>query len=81
MEALRAHVKTVHPRQEGGVFSICATLGAYEDPNCGCCPEELSELVREINIGPAMFLMSTKQIMKFFFLLSILNIPSYLFFY
>jgi hypothetical protein len=65
------------------VFSSCAKLGGYADPTCGCdcCPDPLSELAREINIGPSMFLMSTKEIMKFFFLLSLLNIPSYLFYH
>lgn len=60
LEGLRAHVNTVHPRHEGAVFSLCATLGSYDETTFNCCPEELSELAREINIGPSMFLMSTK---------------------
>lgn len=63
---------------------MCANLGTYQNTTfkCDCCcPEKVSEMAQEINIGPTMFLMSTKQITKFFFLLMVINMPLIIFFY
>lgn len=47
-----------------------------------CCDEEdVTNLAKELNIGPTMFLMTVKQLIKFFIFLSFLNIPCYLFYF
>lgn len=80
---LMSHINQIHPRDlNSDKFSICAHLGSYQNTTfkCDCCcPEKVSELSQEINIGPSMFLMSTKQVTKFFFLMLILNLPVMMF--
>lgn len=84
LEKLQSHINQIHPRDlDSQSFPVCAHLGSYQNTyfKCDCCcPEKVSELSQEINIGPSMFLMSTKQIMKFFFLVIIINVPLYLFY-
>lgn len=86
-DKLKSHITQMHPRNESAdKFSICSHLGSYENTyfKCDglmCCRSKVSELSQEINIGPTMFLMSTKQLMKFFFFLTVINLPLYLFFW
>jgi len=78
----------VHPRNEGRVFKLCDNLGNYVDPLCKTtkccaknCSQKITNLAKEINIGPAMFLMTAKQLMVFFFVMTIVNIPNYFMFH
>jgi len=63
----------------GNKFGYCASLGIYpgEDEH----DNELSNLAKEIQIGPSMFLMTVKQLMWLFFFISVLNIPLYYFYF
>lgn len=74
-----AHKNLVHPRIDGKKFGCCASLGYY--PICCCKQQPISKMAKEIGVGPTIFLMSTARLGWFFVLLSILNIPLYLFFY
>ena len=58
-------------------FNICcgktSKIGSF---GCGCCnSKEISEMTRQVKIGPAMFLMQTKALSWFFLLLTIINLP------
>lgn len=57
-------------------------LGAYEFFTC-CSKkkESISELSKEIGLGPSIFLMSTKSMIFLFFCLTLLNLPVYYLFY
>jgi hypothetical protein len=41
----------------------------------------ISELAREIGVGPSMFLISIKKLSLFFLLMTIFNCPVYVFLY
>ena len=78
----------LHPRNAGRVFNLCDNLGEYSDPLCEktkctrrCSHFKITNLAKEINIGPTMFLMTAKALMKFFILMTILNIPNYFMFH
>ena len=38
-------------------------------------------MAEEIGLGPTMFLISAKSLAWFFFVITIINIPTYMFFY
>jgi hypothetical protein len=42
---------------------------------------EISKLARELGVGPSMFLISIKKLALFFFIMTIINIPVYVFLY
>ena len=81
---LRRHVESTHPCKkmpDGTVeqFSINENLGDL--PVSKCCRKDTTEMAKQIGIGPALFLMSTKALSYFFLFLTILNIPIFIFFY
>ena len=83
--ALKGHIAYVHPRKNGSEkFGICNNLGRYPYP-FPCIKtrveQEITEMSKEIGIGPALFLLSSKTLIWFFILLTILNIPVYMFLY
>ena len=81
---LMAHIGAAHPRKEqndkgGRKFGICDELGYY--PVCCCKQRPVSQMAKEIGLGPTMFLISAKSLAWFFVVLTILNVPTYMFFY
>ena len=81
---LMAHIGSAHPRKEhndkgGRTFGICEELGYY--PVCCCKQKPVSSMAKEIGLGPTMFLISAKSLAWFFVVLTILNVPTYMFFY
>ena len=84
---LKANIGYLHPRnnsKEGSFkFGICDNLGRYPCP-CPCqkttiTSEDITQMGKEIGVGPALFLMTTKTLIWFFILMTILNLPVYLF--
>lgn len=81
---LMKHISSMHPRKElndtgGKKFGICDELGFY--PLCCCKQRAVSPMAKEIGLGPTMFLISAKTLAWFFVVLTILNVPTYMFFY
>lgn len=80
---LIAHIDQLHPRNlKAENFDMMEGLGSYQNPyfKIPCLKEErITEMAKEIGIGPTMFLLSVKQIFKLFFLLLILNMPIYVY--
>lgn len=80
---LIAHMDQVHPRNENAEnFGVCAALGGYSNPvfKLPCLKESpVSELAKELGIGPTMFLMSIKQLIKLFFVFMMMNMPIYVY--
>ena len=80
---LIAHMDQVHPRNEDAEnFGMCQPLGSYDNPyfKIPCIKtDRITEMAKELGIGPTMFLMSLKQLMKVFFLFTILNMPIYVY--
>jgi hypothetical protein len=75
---LNAYVNTIHPRKQGSKkFGICDSVGYL---NC-CGKADITDLAKEIGVGPALFLMSTKSLTIFFFIISIINAPVYVFYW
>jgi hypothetical protein len=72
-----AYIKAIHPRHEGKKFGICDSVGYL---NC-CGKAKITELAKEIGIGPALFLMSTKSLAIFFFIITIINAPVFMFYW
>lgn len=67
----------MHPTNGGKKFGICDSVGYLK-----CCGKaEITELAKEIGVGPALFLMSTKSLTIFFLLISIINVPVYFFYW
>lgn len=65
-----------HPYDHDKKFGFCDDLGNYH----GCCSTgEIKPMAKEIGLGPTMFLITAKKLAWFFLLVSILNIPIYLF--
>ena len=80
---LIAHTDQVHPRNEDAEnFGMMESLGSYENPyfKIPCFKSEpIMEMAKEIGIGPTMFLMSIKQLIKLFFIFFMLNMPIYVY--
>ena len=81
------HINLNHPKKstdkESENFGLIGDrLGAYELFTC-CSKKKtkISELSKEIGLGPSIFLMSTKSMIFLFFWLTILNLPVYVLFY
>jgi hypothetical protein len=63
-------------------FSFREPLGNYYVPLCQNKDKfEISKLARELGVGPSMFLISIKKLALFFFIMTIINIPVYVFLY
>ena len=80
---LMAHMDQYHPRNpDAENFQMCDTLGSYNNPLFAipCIKDSpVSEMAKELGIGPTMFLMSIKQLIKVFFVFTALNFPIYLY--
>ena len=74
---LQRHINEYHPRDENQPFGICDHLGRYSL----CGRTKVSLMAKELGLGPAIFLMSTKALTLLFFFLTIINVPVYAFFY
>jgi len=59
-------------------FGVCEELGTL--PICKRCVKDTSPMAKQVGVGPALFLMSTKALSWFFLFLTILNIPVMLFY-
>lgn len=74
--------KTVTDEETGQLkqvrYGVCEELGIL--PICKCCVKDTSSMAKQIGVGPALFLMSTKALSWFFLFLTILNIPVMLFY-
>ena len=81
LEALNMYITSNHPRnKDNEPFGLCDYLGEYDSKFlCTETDHNITDMAKEIQIGPSMFLLSTYQILKFFFWLSVLNIPVYIF--
>jgi hypothetical protein len=56
---------------------MCETLGDYEGV---CCSEEhIQPLAKEIGLGPSLYLITIRKLTCFFLMISLLNLPVYLF--
>lgn len=84
---LTRHIENHHPTKtvtddDGQLkqvrYGICEELGML--PACKCCVKNTSSMAKQIGVGPALFLMSTKALSWFFLFLTILNIPVMLFY-
>lgn len=60
-------------------FNICEDIGSL--PMSNCCRSKTTDMAKQIGIGPSIFLMTTKALSWFFFLMTILNIPVFIFYY
>lgn len=54
----------------------CAHLGDYEG---FCCKDDIEDLAKEIGLGPSLYLITTWKLTCFFFIVSLLNVPVYMF--
>ena len=61
-------------------FGLCGDLGTLRS-HCECCPQQTTEMAKQLGVGPTLFLMSTKALSCFFIFLTILNIPVIGFYY
>ena len=77
--ALKKAIFSMHPMEGEKSFGICSSLGGY--PLFECCEKKVSPLAKEIGLGPTMFLMSSKALSCLFFILTLINLPVYLFYY
>jgi len=70
-----------HPtNKETDKFGLCDYVG--NNPWLCCCRDaRISEMSQEIGVGPTMFLMSAKSLAILFFVLTIINIPCYVFYF
>lgn len=59
-------------------FGLCETLGSLK--LCRCCLSQTTDMAKQIGIGATLFLMSTKALAIFFFILFFLNIPVLIFY-
>ena len=62
-------------------FGICDELGGHSW--CCCCTNRIkvTDMAKAIGVGPTLFLMSTKSLACLFFILTIINIPVYMFYF
>jgi len=75
-----AKAVTIETTRRGPKFGICEPLGS----NAWCQASkdhETSELAHEIGIAATLFLKGTKSMSWLFLILTIINIPVYMFFY
>lgn len=65
-----------HPHDNDKRFGICDDLGDY----AGCCGSgNIKPMAKEIGLGPSLFLITVRKLTCFFFLVSVINIPIYMF--
>lgn len=86
-----AHIKENHPSTDAGTrFSICTSLGCL--PAMQCCWDKkqdknggkqikITKQVQQIGLGPYLMLMVAKSFAWLFFILSVLNLPVFLFYF
>ena len=75
------HINAVHPREGGKEFEIFDKEGSNACFLCCGNVRGIPPLTKEIGVGSAMFLMSTKAMTVLFFMLTIIHIPVYMFYY
>ena len=75
---LKMNINQLHPNKGGKSFGVCENLGSY-----GLCSKniKITELSKEIGIGPTMFLLATKSLAWLFFFCTIINIPVFAFYF
>jgi hypothetical protein len=78
---LKNYIIDNHPtNKETEKFGLCDYVG--NNPWLCCCRDaHISEMSQEIGVGPTMFLMSAKSLAILFFVLTIINIPCYIFYF
>jgi len=64
------------PKEVG--FGICEKLGSLQ--LCKCCIGDTTPMAKQIGLGATLFLMSTKALAMFFFVLFLLNVPVLMFY-
>ena len=93
---LKMHIKVSHPfdPQTQETFSLNADLGSLpvlccgredvddpENPGSNKRIAKVTPLAQQLGLGATLFMMTTKAMFWFFLWISILNIPTMLFFY
>lgn len=76
---LKNHIRQNHPMKTNDLYwPISSDPGAFFslDPE-----REIPEFIRDIGLGPALYLMTLKSLGKIFLALTILNLPAFFFFY
>lgn len=78
---LKNYIIDNHPTNKATEpFGVCDYVG--NNPWLCCCRDaRISEMSQEIGVGPTMFLMSAKSLAILFFVLTIINIPCYVFYW
>ena len=88
MIRLQRYMRDQHPTKleiddnnqpKEGFFGLFDSLGFL--PIGGCCKQDTTDMAKQIGIGPTLFLMSTKALAWFFFFVTLVNIPVFMFFY
>lgn len=82
-DKLFEHIEKYHPRKrkdgkEPSKFGLCDNLGTLDIFPCKTKKSEdkdVTELAKQIGLGPTLFLMSTAGLVKLFMILFVLNLP------
>lgn len=78
---LNNYILNTHPRNKGEPFGLCDSVGSLPWLCCGSSDDRISAMSQEIGVGPTLFLMSAKSLAILFFVLTIINIPCYVFYF
>lgn len=82
-DKLKKIIVEMHPKNSRHEkFGVCDNLNRFNF--CSCFKdkkEKISDLSKGIGLGPSLFLMATRALGTFFFIMTLVNIPVYLFFY
>ena len=87
---LLIYINQYHPTRERGEnkaednipkemsFGMWESIGSLQI--CKCCQGDTTDMAKQIGIGATLFLMSTKALAVFFFVLFLINIPLLIFY-
>ena len=74
------HINYIHPRRKGQPFEVFEKINSHQ--MCRCKePQKITDLNKEIGLGASLFLMSTRSLAQVLLILSLINLPLYLFYY
>jgi len=81
---LKVYIIDTHPtdaNNDSEPFGLCASVGSLPWLCCRSSDDRISAMSQEIGVGPTLFLMSAKSLAILFFVLTIINIPCYVFYF
>jgi hypothetical protein len=81
---LKNYIINTHPtdgNNDSEPFGLCASVGSLPWLCCRSSDDRISAMSQEIGVGPTLFLMSAKSLAILFFVLTIINIPCYVFYF